>query len=133
MAIPFPSLLSVTPLYIAILGLLFLVFTARVGIYRFKTKIAIGTGDDPEMLRRMRGQANFVETVPISLIVFITMELLGATDTWLHVLCLSLVTGRIVHYLGICGFASSLLRPIGMAATIFPIAAASIWVFFEVL
>ncbi|MCP5091111.1 MAG: glutathione S-transferase, partial [Gammaproteobacteria bacterium] len=59
---PAPVLI-ITPLYVAILGLLFLPITARVAVYRIKSKILLGTGDDPEMLRRMRGQANFVETV----------------------------------------------------------------------
>ena len=44
-----PSLLSVTPIYTAILGLLFIPFTMRAGLYRAKTKIFIGMGDDPEL------------------------------------------------------------------------------------
>jgi len=91
----------VTPIFIAILGLLFLPFTMRIALYRIKSKISIGTGDDPEMLRRMRGQANFVETVPIALILLIVMEITGASDMWLQSLGLTLVIARIFHYIGI--------------------------------
>jgi len=92
-----PSLLSVTPIYIAVLGLVFITLTMRAGLYRAKTKIFIGVGDDPEMLRRMRGQANFVETVPIALFLLLTMEVLGASSIWLHALVwrLSWVVSRI--------------------------------------
>ena len=89
------TLLNITPPYVAVLGLLFLVFTRRVGMYRVKAKILIGTGDDPELLRRTRGQANFIETVPMALFLIITMEILGASDPWLHSLGVALVTESI--------------------------------------
>ena len=40
--------LSITPMYIALLGILFVPFTMRVGLYRVKNKILIGDGADPE-------------------------------------------------------------------------------------
>ena len=52
-----PTALNVVPLYAAILGLLFIPFTLRVGLYRVKSNILIGDNGDPEMIRRMRGQA----------------------------------------------------------------------------
>lgn len=123
-----PSLLSVTPIYIGILGLLFVPITLRAGLYRVKSNIQIGTGDDPEMIRRMRGQANFVETVPIALILLITMELLGATNIWLHSLAGLLVFGRIAHYLGLSELGPVILRGVGMGATMLPILISAVWV-----
>jgi uncharacterized membrane protein YecN with MAPEG domain len=122
-----PSLLNVTPIYIAILGLLFLPFTMRVALYRIKSKISIGAGDDPEMLRRMRGQANFVETVPMALILLIVMEILGASDMWLQALGLTLVCARILHYLGITEIAPIPLafRFVGILATLLTILTSS--------
>lgn len=128
-----PSLLSITPIYIAILGLLFIPITMRVGLYRVKTKIVIGTGDDPEMVRRMRGQANFIETVPMALFLLIVMEVLGASDTWLHVLGLALVLGRIAHYLGITEIAPLAFRVSGMVATLLTILVSSLWILISVL
>ncbi|MCX2981568.1 glutathione S-transferase [Halieaceae bacterium IMCC14734] len=118
MNIPDASLISVIPLYTALLGLLFIPFTLRVGTYRIKNNILIGDGDDPEMLRRIRGQANFIETVPLALILLIMMELCGAGDTWLHALGALLVFGRIAHYVGLTEVGPGLLRPIGMMSTL---------------
>ena len=128
-----PSLLSITPIYIAILGLLFIPLTMRVGLYRIKTKIAIGTGDDPEMVRRMRGQANFIETVPMALFLLIVMEVLGASDTWLHVLGLALVLARVAHYLGLTELAPLAFRATGMVATLLTILVSSLWILIDVL
>lgn len=122
------SVLEITPMYIAILGLLFLPITARVALYRVKSKISLGTGDDPEMVRRMRGQANFVETVPIALFLLIVMEVLGASNTWLHALGLTLVLGRITHYFGLIEVAPLAFRVIGIGATLATIFIGSVWV-----
>jgi uncharacterized membrane protein YecN with MAPEG domain len=128
-----PSLLSITPIYMAILGLLFIPFTMRVGLYRVKNEIFIGPGDDPEMLRRIRGQGNFIETVPISLLLLLAMELLGAGDMWLHVLGIALVVGRILHYVAITELGPSVCRPIGMMATLITILVSSLWILIDAL
>ncbi len=112
------SLLTVTPLYAALLGLLFIPFTLRVGLYRAKNKIDLGDGDDPELLRRIRGQANFIETVPIALVLIVIMELCGASNGWLHTLGALLVIGRLCHYLAITKIGPFALRPVGMFATL---------------
>ena len=128
-----PSLLSVTPIYVGILGLLFVPMTVRAGLYRVKSNILIGTGEDPEMVRRMRGQANFVETVPMALFLLITMELLGATNIWLHSLGSLLVVGRVARYLGLTELGPVFLRPVGMVATLLTILIGAIWVLVSVL
>ena len=125
--------LSVTPLYIALSGLMFLFLTARVGAYRRTANISIGTGNDPEMLRRFRGQANFIETVPIALLLLVSMEMLGAPPVWIHPLGLLLVLGRAAHYLGLTEIAPLSFRAGGMVATILTILIASVWVLVAVL
>lgn len=128
-----PTLLNVTPIYIALLGLMFIPITIRVGLYRGKTNISIGTGDDPEMLRRVRGQGNFIETVPIALFLLISMEFLGASDTWLHALGAALVLGRAAHYIGLSDLGPVAFRVAGMLATIGAILVASIWILIDLL
>jgi hypothetical protein len=128
-----PTLLSITPIYIALLGLLFIPFTLRAGLYRVQSKILIGTGDDPEMLRRIRGQGNFVETVPIALLLLVAMELVGAKDAWLHVLGIALILGRICHYLAITELGPKVLRPIGMSTTMITILLSSLWILINTL
>jgi uncharacterized membrane protein YecN with MAPEG domain len=112
------DLINVIPLYAALLGLLFIPLTLRVGTYRVKHKILIGDGGDPEMFRRIRGHANFTETVPLALILLLLMEVCGAQDSWLHVLGALLVFGRLAHYIGLAEIGPGLLRPIGMISTL---------------
>jgi uncharacterized membrane protein YecN with MAPEG domain len=128
MEIPSPSLLSITPVYVALLGLLFVPFTMRVGLYRVKNEINLGDGNDPELLRRIRGQGNFIETVPLALILLVVMEIMGASDTWLHALGTALVIGRVLHYLGVTETGPFIGRPVGMFATIAVYLVASGWI-----
>ena len=128
-----PSVLNVTPIYVAIFGLLFFPFTFYVGLGRLKTNILIGDGGNDEMVRRIRAQANFIETVPMALFLLIMMEVLGASDTWLHSLGSLLVVGRILHYLAMIEVGPALGRPIGMFATLGTILASSIWMLVDVI
>ena len=120
--------LSITPFYIALLGILFLPFTLRVGLYRVKNNISIGDGQDDELIKRNRGQGNFIETVPLAVMLILLMELLGASSTWLHALGVLLVGGRILHYLGITGLGPFICRPIGMFATLSIYLVAPAWI-----
>ena len=70
------------------------------------------------MVRRMRSQANFVETAPLALILIIVVELMGAGSIWLHGLGALLVVARVLHYLGMSGLGPEVGRPIGMFGTI---------------
>ncbi len=72
---------------------------AHIGRLRGKLKIYMGDGGDPRMIRAMRGQANFVEYVPMVLILLLAMALMGAPLIALHVLGAALVIGRFLHAL----------------------------------
>ena len=128
MEMPAISLLSVTPIYLAILGLLFVPFTLRVGAYRIKNKIDIGDGGDQQLQRLIRCQANFVETVPLAAILLVAMELMGAGDTWLHALGATLVIARVLHYAGLSRMGPFAARPAGMVGTFIVYLVASVWI-----
>ncbi|WP_435215701.1 MAPEG family protein [Luminiphilus sp. nBUS_16] len=133
MELPNMSLLSITPIYIALLGILFVPITMRVGLYRVKNKIDLGDGNDDALFKLNRGQGNFVETVPLAVVLLLLMELLGAGTTWLHTLGALLVVGRFLHYVGITEVGPGIGRPIGMFATFGVYATASFWILFDVL
>ena len=82
----------------------------------------------PELLRRIRGHANFIESVPIALIILIMMEVLGASDTWLHAVGATLVAGRVLHYLGMTELGPFICRPAGMVATNLVYLVGSVWI-----
>ena len=133
MELPNMNILSITPIYIAILGILFVPFTMRVGLYRVKNKIDLGDGNDDALFKLNRGQGNFVETVPLAVVLLLLMELLGAGTTWLHALGALLVGGRFLHYVGITEVGPAIGRPIGMFATFGVYAVASFWILLDVL
>ena len=51
--------IEITFLFASIFGILHVFLTARVGIYRLKTKVSHGDNGDKELLRRIRAQGNF--------------------------------------------------------------------------
>ncbi len=127
------AMLSVTPVYVALLGLLWVPFTLRVGLYRLKNEINLGDGGDAELLRRIRGQGNFTESVPLAVALLIVMELVGAPGVWLHTLGATLLVGRLLHYLGVTGLGPFVCRPVGMVATLSVYLAGSAWIIYSQL
>ena len=86
----------VTPLYAGLLALWYLVLSLRVVKGRGKG-ISLGDGGDAELLRRIRGHANFAEYVPLILILMGLLEL-GHFSLWVvHALGLSLLIARLLH------------------------------------
>jgi len=61
----------ITPLYAAIIALIFVGLSFRTLLLRRRLGIAIGTGKNPQLTRAMRVHSNFAEYVPISLILMI--------------------------------------------------------------
>ena len=81
--------------------------------------ISIGDGGRSDLLLAMRRHGNFVEYVPLLLIMFAALELNGASATLLHGLGLGLVVARILHAVGIkADTINSLPRGIGAGGTL---------------
>ena len=112
--IPFP----VTGLYAGLLALLMLGLAARIPPLRFKARVGIGDGDDPALARAIRVHGNFVETVPMALVLLGLVEANGLAAPWLHALGMALVAGRVAHAAGLSrSTGPSAARTAGMVAT----------------
>ena len=123
---------AISATYAAILGLLFVPFTFYVGAYRVKHNISLLDGGDQELARRIRAQGNFVETVPLAVILIILMELSGASSTWIHTLGSVLVAARVMHYVTIAtNPAATAPRVSGMFGTLEVYIAAGSWLLFS--
>lgn len=110
---------SITPLYAALLGLLFVALSVRTLLLRRRLRIAVGDGGNKQMLRAMRVHANFAEYTPISLLLIFMLKLAGAPRAWPHALCICLVVGRIVHAYGVSSVTEDYrYRVVGMAMTL---------------
>ena len=75
--------------------------------------VSIGDGGLEPLVRRMRAQANFIENVPLTLILIAAVELAGKGGVWLAPAGAVFMLGRIAHGIGMDGnFKAG--RPIGM-------------------
>ncbi|MFY8297388.1 MAPEG family protein [Pseudoalteromonas sp. SS15] len=91
----------ITPIYVALLAILFLFLSFKTIKVRKRLQIGVGTGDNPELLRAMRVHANFSEYVPITLILILSVELLKGHFILLHCLGAVLLIGRVLHAYGV--------------------------------
>ncbi len=92
--------LAVTTLYAGLLGLFSLGLSSWVVVQRGRRKVMSGDKGDPIMANAMRTHANFVEYVPLLLILMGLAEVNGLGSTWLHVSGLTLLVARGLHAFG---------------------------------
>lgn len=93
--------MTITPVYGALLGLLFIALSVRVIRLRRTRKVAIGAEGDPVIERAMRVHANFAEYAPFALLLIAMLELKGVAGLWIHILGASLLAGRALHAYGV--------------------------------
>ena len=86
-------------LYAGLLGLIAAWLFASVGKIKHQEKVLIGDGGNARVIRAMRGQANFVENVPLILILLMIGALLNMPVIVIHVIGIALVVGRFFHAL----------------------------------
>lgn len=117
---------TITALCAAILALMQVLFTVRVAMYRRANQISLGDGDDRELELRMRAHGNFIETVPIALILILLNELSGASSNLLYGLAAVLIVARLMHYISIAYRTRLIFRVAGMVGTLLVIVAAAL-------
>jgi uncharacterized protein len=118
---------TIVPGYAAALGLIYIVLALRVIRTRRTVRIAIGAGEDAALARAIRVHGNFAEYVPLALLLLAFLEMQGAARAWLHLLCASLIVGRLVHAYGVSQQKENFrFRVIGMVTTFFVLSAASL-------
>ncbi len=95
------SAVAATPLYAGILGLMLLVLSYLVSRQRLRHKVSTGDGGIPALTGAIRAQANFVEYVPLALLLILLTELSGQGQWQVHALGVALVVGRALHAYGL--------------------------------
>lgn len=111
--------LVATPLWAALLALLYLALAGLVIRSRYRTRTAIGSGGDQRLERAIRAHANFAEYVPLAVLLLLLAELQGASLWLLHLLGGTLLAGRTLHAFGISNTEEVLaFRSSGMILTL---------------
>ena len=91
----------ITLLYAALCTLLVLALAWRVIVFRFRNRIGLGDGGNPELQRRIRVHANAIEYLPLALLLLGGMELNGVDDAWIHGFGATLFVSRVLHAWGL--------------------------------
>ena len=128
-------LVIITSLYAALLAIIWFVLFGAVGRLHGKHNISLGDGGLADMIVANRRHMNFVESVPLALILILLVDLNGGSATWVHALGIVLVVSRIIHPFGLSiETMNTPARVIGAGGTVFVILGAAItllWQFFK--
>jgi uncharacterized membrane protein YecN with MAPEG domain len=118
----------VTTLIIAVaLSVVNLWLSIRTGQARRAAKVSVGDGDNPLLIARMRAHANFIEYVPMALILMALIETFGGKDQLLWLLGIALVIGRVLHPFGMERPSPNPFRILGILLTYLVSIALIVW------
>lgn len=128
------SSVTLTPLYAGLFGLVLLALSGRV-IAAVRAKgVGLGTGGNADYEAIIRSQGNFIEYVPMILILIGFAEAGGASDAWIHGLGGTLLVARILHPIGMSPDPKpNPFRFVGTVATLLVLLIASILVVSQAL
>jgi len=104
---------AVVALYAGLNALVGFALAHNVMRVRRKTRTGLGAGGHTELEQAIRAHGNFVEYVPLILLLMLLLALGGVSALWLHGLGVTLTLARILHAWGLL---SSPGRSFGRAA-----------------
>lgn len=127
--------LEVTSLAAAILALIMFPLTLQISMRRAAlgkaagdlAAVVFGDGGDETLRRRIRAFGNFVEYVPICLLMLAIVEISDASKTLLWAVATLLVVGRIIHAFGMLYVAHPAPRGLAMFMTYASFLVPAIW------
>jgi len=95
--------LPITALYAGILMIFALALSFKAGGFRGKTGVSVLFGEpvNMDLAERVRVHQNFLEYVPMAIILMGIIELNGGNATFLHVFGVVLIISRIAHAIGL--------------------------------
>ena len=115
-------------LYAALCGLLLIGLSANVVRARRQYQVRIGSGTEQGMQQAVRVQANFVEYVPLAVVLLVLAEISDLPGAAVHVAGILLLASRILHAWGLSHSpGTSFGRYYGTAGTWLVITLLSLW------
>jgi uncharacterized membrane protein YecN with MAPEG domain len=93
--------MHITGLYVALAAMLVVVLSIRVVLCRRALRISLGDGDEKELKKRIRAQANAIEYLPLALLLLFSLEWNQTQPVVLHACGIALIFARIVHAIGL--------------------------------
>ena len=125
--------LPITSIYAALLTLILIVLVGAVGRARSHGGPSLGPGDT-NLLVADRRHMNFVESVPLALLLIALVEANGGPKGWVHALGAVLLVARIIHPFGLdAKRANTAARGAGAGGTFLVLLAAAITLLWQAL
>lgn len=90
----------ITPAYAGLLGLMLVVLSWRIMHMRGKLEVMAGDGGEKNLNVAIRIQGNFIEYVPMALLLIFVNEALGWNPVAIHALGVALICARLAHVHG---------------------------------
>ncbi len=110
--------LLITGFYAGILAIIHIALSFKVIGLRKQHKIGIGDGENQQLAKAIRVHGNFIENVPLALILLALAESNGSSGLFLHALGGLLVSCRFLHAIGLnSSIGTSWQRFVGMVGT----------------
>ena len=131
--------IPITLLYASIMAIFALILSFPAGSYRGKAGISILFGDPPnmELAEKVRRHQNFLEYVPIWLIVFGAVEAAGGSSWFLYIVGDLMIIARIAHAIGLkhdnMGHPGRLIGAGGTALLTLVTAVYGLWISVDIL
>lgn len=91
----------ITLLFAAVHALMLVALVVPISLRRRRQRIGIGDGGDAQLALSIRVQANFIEYVPLALLLLLLLELCGLPAGWIYAFGTTLLLARILHATGL--------------------------------
>jgi len=110
--------IPITGFYAGLLTIFLFILTIRIIQWRFKLKVGLGDGQQTPLIKAVRIHGNFIEYVPLALLLLAIYELNSGNIFVLHSLGITLIVARLAHAIGLTKTTgTSLYRQFGVLAT----------------
>jgi uncharacterized membrane protein YecN with MAPEG domain len=120
-------MVAIVPVYASLFAIVYIYLATRVIGLRRTFQVALGHGGHSKLERSQRAHGNFAEYVPFALLLLTFVEMRGTSAVIVHLLCLALLAGRLLHAYNVSREREVIrLRVVAMATTfgVYGIAAA---------
>ena len=94
-------MLTISPIYAGLLGLLIVWLSVGVSTVRRQKKVSTGDGGEKALFKAIRVHSNAIENIPIAVILLVLLELQGAPGWALHFAGATFLAGRLLHAYGL--------------------------------
>jgi uncharacterized protein len=110
------SALRGAAIYIALIALMGVALAVNAARMRYRARIGLGDGHNPQLLSAMRIHGNLIEQATLGLPILIAAPFVAVPAALIHGLGVMLVIGRVAHVIGLTQSPNrSVGRVLGMA------------------